>query len=271
MSTPLSPREIQRWYPSQWDQIVGNSALITAWLSMIANGPCNTLFTGPHRSGKTRVISLGIRALLCPNRTPTLDPCGACPSCQAMREARNAHTGLFSVMTDSGYSFVPVDCQTVTPDDLRKILQESNLEDMRTVIYLDEVAALGRRGIEETLLKPIDESPCIWIASAITVNKPTRKGQSKVRIDGLSAPMQARFAVKVGTALPTDRALSRWIEERCRDWEIAVEKPEIVIPALMKGSGHRVGYVVLALADAAARGRRLTPAQITAFNFGAPD
>lgn len=270
MSTPLSPREIQRWYPSRWDQVAGNSALVTAWLDMLQNGPCNALFTGPHRTGKTRVISLGVQSLLCPARTPTLDPCGICPSCKAVKEGRNAHKGLFSVMTESGYSFVPVDCQTVTAEELRGILTEADLENLRTLIYLDEVAALGRRGIENSLLKPIDESPCIWIASAISVNKPARKGKA-ARIDGLSAPMQARFAIKVGTALPTVRELTQWVKDRCREWEIAIEQPEVVLPALVKGSGHRVGYVVLALADAAARGRRLSPDQIDRFNFGSPD
>lgn len=270
MSTPLSPREIQRWYPSRWDQVAGNSAIVTTWLDMIQNGPCNALFTGPHRTGKTRTISLGLQSLFCPHRTRTLDGCGTCASCTLMKEARSPHTGLYSTIAGSGFSFVPVDCQTVTPEDFRAILKNADLEDLRTVIYLDEVAALGRRGIETSLLKPIDESPCIWIASAITVNKPPRKGQA-ARVDGLSAAMQARFAIKVGTALPTVRELTQWVKDRCREWEIGIEQPELVLPALIKGSGHRVGYVILALADAAARGRRLTPEQISRFNFGSPD
>lgn len=270
MSTPLTPRDIQRWYPSRWDQIAGNSAMIATWWDMLQNGPCNTLFTGPHRTGKTRTISLGVESLLCPYRTKALDPCGVCPSCKAVKEARKAHTGLYSVMTESGYSFVPIDCQTVNPEELREVLRNADLENLRTVIYLDEVAALGRRGIETSLLKPIDESPCIWIASAITVNKSARKGQA-ARVDGLSTPMQARFAVKIGTALPTVRELTQWVKDRCKEWEITIEQPDLVLPTLLKGSGHRVGYVVLALADAAARGRRLTPDQISRFNFGSPD
>lgn len=270
MSTTISAREIQRWYLTSWAQVAGNSAVVTTWLDMIQNGPCNALFTGPHRTGKTRTISHGLMSLFCPNRTRTLDGCGTCASCTFMKEARSPHTGLYSTLAGSGYSFVPIDCQTVTAEDIRTILKNADLEDLRTVIYLDEVAALGRRGLEGHLLKPIDESPCVWIASAISVNKPPRKGQS-ARIDGLSTAMQARFAIKVGTAVPTDRELGEWVRDRCREWEIVIEQPEVVLPALAKGSGYRVGYVVLALADAAARGRRLTPDQIGRFNFGSPD
>lgn len=96
------------------------------------------------------------------------------------------------------------------------------------------------------------------------------KGQA-ARVDGLSTQMQARFATKVGTALPTVRELSKWIKERCKEWGIAIEQPEVMLPMLVERSGQRVGYVVLALAEAAARGRRITPEQIEGFNFGAPD
>jgi hypothetical protein len=162
------------------------------------------------------------------------------------------------------------DCQTVTVEALRKVLRNADLENLPAVICLDEVAALERRGIETSLLTPIDESPCIWVASAVTENKPIKRGQA-ARVDGLSTQMQARFAVKVGIALPTVRKLTQWVKDRCKEWEITKEQPELVLPALVKGSGHRVGYVVLALADAAARGRRLTPDQISRFNFGSPD
>jgi hypothetical protein len=177
---------------------------------------------------------------------------------------------LFSATTGSRYSFVPVDCQTITPEELRKTLKDTDMESVETVIYLDEVAALGRRGIETSLLKPIDESPCSWIGSSVTANKPAKKGQA-ARVDGLSTQMQARFGVKVGTALPTAKELTHWMERRCREWEITIEEPELVLPALVKRSGHRVGYVIQAIADAAARGRQLTPDQIRRFNFGSPD
>ena len=74
MSSSPSPSWIQRWSPSRWTEIVGNAAMIQVWLNFIANGPCNALFTGPSRTGKTRTISLGTRALVCTNRTATHDP-----------------------------------------------------------------------------------------------------------------------------------------------------------------------------------------------------
>ena len=52
-----SPSWIHKWYPSRWSEIVGNAAMIQVWLNFIANGPCNALFTGPSRTGKTRTIT----------------------------------------------------------------------------------------------------------------------------------------------------------------------------------------------------------------------
>ena len=74
MSWSPSPSWIQRWFPERWSEIAGNSKMIQVWKNFLVNGPCNALFTGPNRSGKTRTISLGIRALVCTNRTPSLDP-----------------------------------------------------------------------------------------------------------------------------------------------------------------------------------------------------
>ncbi|MGQ9762682.1 MAG: hypothetical protein ACUVQH_12310 [Thermogutta sp.] len=270
MNNPPTSRDIQRWYPQKWREIAGNSEMIQAWWNFIVHGGCNMLFTGPSRTGKTRTIALGVKSLLCSHKTQVLDPCGHCQSCRAVDEARHSHLGLFSAVAGSSYSYIPIDCQTVTHDYLLKLPETIELEQGRTVIYLDEVAALGRRGLDSVLLKPIDESPSIWIASGITVTRRTKKaGQRKS--EGLSAPMRGRFAIKIGTALPGSDELAAWIRERCRDWEIDVEQEVKCIPLLVERSAHRVGHVVHVLADAAARGRTLSLDRVKGFNFDAVD
>lgn len=270
MNKAPTSRDIQRWYPQKWREIAGNSEMVQAWRDFTVHGGCNMLFTGPSRTGKTRTIALGVKSLLCSERNKDLDPCGHCQSCRAVDEARHSHTGLFSAVAGSSYSYVPIDCETVTHDYLMRLTKTFDLEQGRTIVYLDEVAALGKRGLDSVLLKPIDESPSIWIASAITVTRRT-KTEGQRRAEGLSGPMRGRFAIKVGTALPTSGELALWITERCRDWEIEVQQEAECIPLLVKRSGHRVGHVLHVLADAAARGRILSLDRVRGFNFDAVD
>ncbi len=270
MKRQPTPREIQRWYPGRWSEIAGNSRLVQAWHDFLRHGGTNMLFTGPSRTGKTRTIALGIMAAMCPRRSAKMDPCGVCSTCQQLMNARETLNGLFSIMAGSRCSYFAVDCETVTVEELKQLTRDASMESATTLVYLDEVAALGRRGIDTVMLKAIDETPSIWIASAIAVRKGNAKGSVK-KIPGLSDPMLARFAVKEGTALPLEPELTAWIKERCKTWEIAIEKEEQTIPLLIKRSRHRVGMVILVLAVAASRGRRLTYELVDGFDFQAAD
>ena len=270
MNDPPTSRDIQRWYPQRWREIPGNSEMIRTWWNFITYGISNALFTGPNRTGKTRTISLGIKALLCTNRTETLDPCRGCPTCRLVQEGRFSHTGLFRALCRSEYEFHPIDCENVTKEHLQSLWEVIDVESDRSVIYLDEVAALGRRGLEPYILKPIDESRAVWIASAITVRIRNRRG--KVRCtEGLSIPMLGRFGIKVGTSLPSVVELTSWITDRCHDWKIDIVEPDQTIPLMAKRTGNRVGYVIHFLAAAAARGRKIDPDMVAGFNLGPQD
>jgi len=266
-----TPRQIQRWFPSCWSEIAGNSEVVETWKNFIANGLCNALFTGPSRSGKTRATRLGIRALLCPNRTGLLSPCGKCSACKATDEGRTVHAGVFRAMTGSEYSFYPVDCETVTADELDSLHTEVKFENETTVIYLDEVAALRRRRLEGRLLKVIDETKAIWISSAISLKreKGKRKGEWTER---LSKEMKGRFAIKVGTSLPHPDDFYTWIEGMARAWKIVILEPATTIPLMVKRSRCRVGYVVNMFAEAATRNdRSIGPDDVLDFNLDTKD
>ena len=273
MNQPPESGDILRWYPKKWSEIAGNTKVIQAWWNFIVNGLCNALFTGPSRSGKTRTITLGIRAMLCTNRTADLNPCGQCLTCKAMDQERYCHTGLFATMIESEYDFKAIDCERVSREELLGLPQELDLENPRTIVYLDEVTALGRRGLEPLLLKPIDESRVIWLASAIKVKRIVTKEKGRKRDDPnvLSLPMQGRFGVKVGTMFPSDAELTQWIKDRCKDWQIIIEAEEISVPLMIEITGRRVGYVIHVLAAAAARGRRIDPDWLVEFNIGPQD
>ncbi|REJ67329.1 MAG: hypothetical protein DWQ31_11730 [Planctomycetota bacterium] len=270
MTPDPASREIERWSPTKWSEIAGNSGLIRVWLDFIRNSPCNTLVTGPRRSGKTRTILHGIKSLLCKLRSDSLDPCGLCRSCQAVDAILDEHTGLFRELAGNDFGFVPVDCQNISAEQLRALRDKAGWDDERCIYYLDEIAALGANGRDKVILKPLDEWPCVWIASAVTVNRRDGRGK-KHQKDGLSPDVRSRFAQKVGTTLPTPSELTKWIKDRCREeeWNIHIEQEERTIPLLIKRARYRVGFVKQPIAVAAARGRLLTLDLVRDFNFEA--
>ena len=271
MSWSPSPSWIQRWYPSRWSEIVGNAAMIQVWLNFIANGPCNALFTGPSRTGKTRTISLGIRALVCTNRTVTHDPCGHCAACEELRDGRTELWGTFKNLCGSDYSLIPIDCENVTSEELRELPYEGKLEGDKVIVYLDEIAALRRRRLEGMLLKLIDETPAIWIASAISLKrtKGARKGELTER---MSKEMRGRFAIKVGSSHPHADDLQPWIVARCQEWNITILEPEVTIPEMIRRTCRRAGYLIHMFADAATRGdRTIGPDDVTGFELDSTD
>jgi len=270
MKRPLTPREIQRWYPERWSEIAGNAKVIEAWWNFLVYGPCNVLITGPSRTCKTRLITLGIRTLLCNRREADQNPCGQCSPCKLLAGSWDSCTGVFRGLWRSEYSYYPIDCEKVTADELRCLHKEAELHSERSIIYLDEVAALRRRELEPLLLKQVDESRATWIASAIAVRKRLRRGRTRVT-EGLSVPMQGRFGMKLGTSVPSETELTQWIRDRCDQWCLDIVEPDRTVPIVMKRTGLRVGYVLHFLADAAARGRKLTPDRAEEFNLGPVD
>lgn len=267
----LDPQEIRRWFPQKWSEFAGNQKIVQTWRDFLTNGPCNALFTGPSRTGKTRTVTLGIKALCCNDRTDDLNPCGRCPTCKALNGERHSHSGVFAACTGSAYTFKVIDCETVSGQELLELPQELNLDDRKTIIYLDEVAALGRRGLESLLLKPIDESYAIWLASAIKVKQIVSKKGKALDRNSLSFPVLGRFTFKVGTSSPSIGALTQWIKDRAQDWNIIIEEEVLSIPLMIKISERRVGFLILIFAAAASRGRRIDPDWLRGFNIGPED
>ena len=271
MSWFPSPNWIHKWSPERWSEVIGNSAIVQVLVAFIANGPCNALFTGPNRSGKTRTIRLGIRALVCTNRTVTHDPCGECAACEAFGDGRTEHWGVFKNLSGSEYSLIPIDCERVTSEELRELPHEGKLEGDKVIVYLDEIAALRRRRLEGMLLTLIDETPAIWIASAISL-KPIRKEGKKERTERMSKEMKGRFAIKAGSSNPHPDDLHRWIVARCQEWNITILEPEVTIPLIIRRTRCRVGYVIHMLAQAATRAdRSIGPEDVRRFNLDSED
>jgi len=263
--------EIQSWFPQRWSEIAGNRELVAVWKEFILNGPSNTLFTGPSRTGKTRTIQLGLCALACTNRTETLDPCGSCKACKITFQGRTDHGWLFSSLAGSEYSFFPVDCGRVTVDQLENLDDHIDLESNKSIIYLDEIAAIKERKLERHLRKVVDESPAIWFGSAISLKRKRSRKTGKI-VEKISEEMMLRFPTKVGTSFPHPVDLEAWLEDRCRAWNISIADKEQTIPEMISRAKYRVGVLLHLFTNAAMRSDRTISLELVRnHNFSAKD
>jgi len=266
-----TPRDIERWSPRRWDDIAGNHELKATLQNFIRSGPCNLLVTGPKRTGKTRTIKHGIKALACPHRTEDLNPCNKCSLCRDVDCPLDGHLGLFVAATQSNFAFTQMDCEAVSREVLTTLACKMHWQDEGLIVYLDEISALGRRGMDTLLIKPIDEWPCIWFASAVTVLQPT-PSRSRERVGGLSEAVRNRFAVKVGSTVPSMPELFDWVRVRCAEWQIEIDDEKRTLPELWERSQFKIGLLKQQFARAAATpGRRLTLSEVRAFNYEALD
>jgi len=155
----------------------------------------------------------------------------------------------------------------VTAKELRELSMKWEFDGEKTIIYLDEVADLGKDGRDKILMKPIDEWRCTWFASATKVTKPKDKQGRPRRGEGLSGAVINRFANLLTTTLPKPEQLDGWIRQRCLEWEIEIEQEAATIRRLIERSQCRVGHVKQPIVVAASAGRVLTLERVENFNF----
>lgn len=236
-------KDIERWIPERWDQIVGNRVLKEYFWDMIwcvrkdgHRSGFNLLATGPSRTGKTSAVTFGIKCLGCLNFDfSTMNPCGTCKSC-TLNHHLYGNDGWENIVdfldehevpTPVRYHYHPVDCTRLTEADLEAKLAKIRVcnEDLR-IIYLDEVHRLSRRFMDERLLKPLEDFPAIWIASSAYVKRDGDSGQP------LDKMFQNRFTFRITTELPDLDTLVLWLAKRCHEWGIRVEVPETTLPLL---------------------------------------
>lgn len=210
----ITPRQIERWVPDNLTEIVGCEKLKTeliAQLRLNGQGP-NILISGKSGTGKTSAVKAFVKTLICPYQSGDIPvPCGKCRDCQNL-DVRHPEEGIFATLSDRGLQgspvhFHPVNCGSVTEGELKRVLKDRPEFSGTSIIHLDEVHRIVRRGMDQLLLKPLEELDCVFIASS-------------VHTDELDPMFLRRFAVKVSTSAPTEKELAFFIVERCRAWSI---------------------------------------------------
>lgn len=270
MSTRPAPGAIAKWFPTKWSEIVGNHETKDHWRNMIQRGPMNTVISGPNGTGKTRMCLLGLRSMLCKHRIDDLDPCGQCDTCRNSSGRMASISGLFVAIHDAACCVHVIDCNTVTPGELRELSRDSSIEDPKTIVYLDEINALVRREVFNEIKNACDQSPASWIGTAVSLKPKKVKGRRQPIVHW-PPEMNRRFARRIGTVLPNEVNLRAWIHERCREWEINLENEQVVLD-IVRRSKSRVRHVLEMLGIGASNpGRTLAESDIRSFNFVNPD
>ena len=216
--------EIQRWQPPRWDGFLGNTRLKHVLRSVAMNSRRSTemgrlhslngagfLVTGESRSGKTSLINHCLRAMVCHERDPvTLDPCSghACPACELQPELAGAF-GFFPRARD-GRRLVTITVidgtQIASPRELLSELREAAWGGGFRLLFLDEAHRLKSRGMDELLLKAVEELKMCWILAT-------------ARPDALEDMLRKRLII-VRTEPPSLKDLALWLADRCDEWEI---------------------------------------------------
>lgn len=259
------PKQIERWYPDKWSEFCGNTKAIGILKKMVRNGPTSFLISGPSRSGKTRLVHLLVRSLLCKQLLPDLSPCGECDACKELGDGRFDLHGIDLSLINGRFRYHRIDCTRVPLEEILTLNQEIHRERELTIIYLDEAAELMERKLDKKMLTLIESGYAIWIATAIEMkpqqidqrSKPSKGKAIRKKKHGPSIPWLGRFPVKLQTFYPCEEDFRFWLHTRCQVWGIEIKDHEETVKELILRTESNLGYALHFLVHAALNDRVL--------------
>ncbi|EDP59226.1 DNA polymerase III subunit gamma/tau [Vibrio sp. AND4] len=140
----------RKWRPSKFDQVVGQSHVLTALENALAQNRLHHayLFSGTRGVGKTSIGRLFAKGLNCETGI-TANPCGKCDTCREIDEGRFV-------------DLLEIDAASRTKvEDTRELLDNVQYKPARgrfKVYLIDEVHMLSRHSFN-ALLKTLEEPP----------------------------------------------------------------------------------------------------------------
>ena len=139
----------RKYRPATFDDVVGQDAITRTLRNALASGRIAHayLFAGPRGIGKTTTARLLARALLCPERKGSADPCGVCPACA------DAAASVDIIEIDAASNRRIEDIRT-----LRENVKYAPARGRYKVYIIDEVHQLTSDAFD-ALLKTLEEPP----------------------------------------------------------------------------------------------------------------
>ena len=140
----------RKWRPANFEQMVGQEHVLQALINALDSERLHHayLFTGTRGVGKTTVARIFAKSLNCDTGI-TSKPCGVCPSCLEIDEARSV-------------DLIEIDAASRTGvDDMRELLDNVQYAPTRgrfKIYLIDEVHMLSKHSFN-ALLKTLEEPP----------------------------------------------------------------------------------------------------------------
>ena len=262
-----TPGQIRRYRPRSLAEVVGNEEL-KAWIvasldSEILGQSTSVKVEGLPLTGKSTLIELYLRTLLCPSRDlAEIAPCrnSECKACRGYRpwfthdKLSNLEIGAYD--SDHVIQVVPLACGRVDATDVTRELDLMTDKDGVRIVVVEDAGLIRERKLEGVLKSWSDRLDAVWIILGTNFH------------DLEGSPFLDRIDRALRTDPPAPEAFIRFVIDRCDEWQIAYDRddPEAFV-LLGERSGHVVGRALKAIATAAEGGRRLTRTLIEDFPF----
>lgn len=203
-----------------WASITGNTAskdVLRAFVLSKGFGQ-HVLIYGPNRSGKTTMIHLALKAKLCKNRDPDLNPCNLCVNCRRWNEGAGNRFGHYRNMEGQDFKFLAIDgTNPATYAEDTVCLHRDNRCPL--IVYIDEVSHPDFIKFMPRLIKPMEETPITIVASGVRLR--SRKNPvTGVKTPGLSKDFVYRFwSIKRTSAAAKQESLI-WLRQRAERFDL---------------------------------------------------
>ena len=153
----------RKYRPSNFDSVVGQSALTTTLKNAVKSGKLAHayLFCGPRGVGKTTCARIFAKAINCQHPTADGEACNECESCQSFNEQRSLN--IFELDAASNNSV----------EHIKKIMEQTRIPPQLgryTVFIIDEVHMLSTAAFN-AFLKTLEEPPSYVIFILATTEK----------------------------------------------------------------------------------------------------